>query len=86
MLDEILGVLRDILSALNRRRVQSPWLTATEADAYVHQSHSTVGRLCKAGIIKSRKIGGTRFVHTDWLDEWMESQPSGADPQFAALR
>ena len=67
-------------------RIESPWLTATQADAYVHRRRGTVSRLCKAGIIESRKVGRTRYVHTAWLDEWMLSQPLGVEPTFVALR
>lgn len=66
--------------------VTSPWLTARQGDAYVHKSGGTVSRLCKANVIPSVRFGRTRYVHTDDLDAWMRSQPSGADATFAALR
>lgn len=80
----IISLLESILDAI--RRPVSPWLTATQADRYVHQRHNTVSRLCKVGKIKSRKIGDTRYVHTAWLDEWMEAQEDGCESQFRGLR
>lgn len=85
-MDLIVRLLESILDALRRPQPTSPWLTATQADRYVHQRQGTVSRLCKAGVIESRKVGSTRYVRTDWLDEWMESQEDGCDPQFRALR
>ena len=85
-MEAIVTILERILDCLRRPAPVSPWLTATQADRYVHQTNGYVSRLCKAGVIKSRKVGKTRFVHTDWLDEWMESQEDGCDPQFRALR
>ena len=82
----IISLLESILDAIRRPVPVSPWLTATQADRYVHQRRNTVSRLCRAGVIKSRKIGDTRYVHTEWLDEWMEAQEDGCDPQFRGLR
>ena len=76
----LLGLILDALS-----RPISPWLTATQADRYVHQRHGRVSDLCKAGVIRSRKVGGTRYVHTDWLDEWMLAQEDGTEPQFRSM-
>ena len=66
-------------------RISSPWLTATQGDEYLHLSRGTVSRLCKAGVIQSRKVGRARYVHTNWLDAWMLSQPSGAESHFTEL-
>ena len=82
-MDKIIRLLERIAAGMECAR--SPWLTATQADRYVGQSHGTVSRLCKAGIIESRKIGRARYVHTDWLDAWMMSHPSGTDEHLAAL-
>jgi hypothetical protein len=64
----------------------SPWLSAYKADEYLGRRHGTVSRLCKAGVIPSKKVGHTRYVRTDWLDEWMMGHPDGALPTFSALR
>ena len=84
-MDIIAGLLKRILDAISDPQPVSPWLTATQADSYVRQSRGTISRLCKAGIIESRKVGKARYVHTDWLDEWILSQPSGKDETFKAL-
>lgn len=85
-MDLIVRLLESILDALRRPQPTSPWLTATQADKYVHQRQGTVSRLCKAGVIESRKVNNTRYVHTQWLDAWMLAQEDGCDPQFRALR
>lgn len=84
-MDIITGLLKRILDAITEPHPVSPWLTATQADKYVHQSNGTVSRLCRSGAIQSRKVGKARYVHTDWLDEWVLSHPSGADSHFSAM-
>jgi hypothetical protein len=85
-MEAIVTILEEILDCLRRPVPVSPWLSTTQADRYVHRRLGTVSGLCKAGHIKSRKIGRARYVHTDWLDEWMESQEDGCEPQFRGLR
>ena len=63
----------------------SPWLSAYKADEYIGKRHGTVSRLCKAGVIPSKKVGRARYVRTEWLDEWMMCHPDGVEPQFSAL-
>lgn len=58
--------------------VQSPWLKATEARAYLRMDCADFSRKLNTGEIRSVKRGNTRFCKTTWLDEWMESLPSGA--------
>jgi hypothetical protein len=82
----VVRLLESILDAIRRPSPTSPWLTATQADKYVHQRQGTVSRLCRAGVIESRKVNSTRYVHTDWLDAWMMAHPDGTEPTFSALR
>ena len=58
--------------------IQSPWLTANQAKAYLQIREETLRELLNRGEIRSVRRGNTRFVHTSWLDEWMLKQPSGA--------
>ena len=62
----------------NAITIQSPWLTANQAKAYLQIREETLRELLNRGEIRSVRRGNTRFVHTSWLDEWMLKQPSGA--------
>ena len=60
-------------------RVVSPWLTVPQAAAYIQMDVQPFRQLVYSGTIPSRKRSEKRiFIHTAWLDEYMEALPSGA--------
>lgn len=58
--------------------VTSPWLTAHQGRKYLKMQESEFAAKLNTGEIRSVKRGRTRYVKTEWLDQWMESLPSGA--------
>lgn len=63
---------------MSARRMQSPWMSAAEGCKYLHMRESEFDRLVNVGEIPSYRRGRTRFVHSDDLDTYMRSLPSGA--------
>ena len=56
--------------------VTSPWMTASEAGAYVKRGRRFVLREVAAGRLRAARVGGRGEILTRgvWLDEWLESQ------------
>lgn len=54
----------------------SPWLTVTEAAAYLKRGKRFVLREINAGRLRAARIGGRGEILTraDWLDQWIEDQ------------
>ncbi len=69
-----------------RASIQSPWLKASQARAYLQIDNAMLTQLLNTGTIPSVRRGNTRFVHTADLDAWMRSLPSGASPVSKALQ
>lgn len=80
----ILDTLHQLLTIA--RRSDSPWLSSREGAAYVRMSQTEFSKAIASGEIPSHRRGKTIFVSKRDLDEWMESQPSGANPITQALR
>jgi hypothetical protein len=58
--------------------VPSPWLKLSQARVYLQMDNNELRKLVKSGAIRSVVRGKTTYVRTTWLDEYMESLPSGA--------
>lgn len=59
--------------------VASPWLTKNQARAYLQIDIHELNALINSGKIRSVRRGKRSvFVKAEWLDNWMESLPSGA--------
>lgn len=58
--------------------VPSPWLRLSQARVYLQMDNNELRKLVKSGAIRSVVRGKTTYVRTTWLDEYMESLPSGA--------
>lgn len=59
---------------------ESPWLTTTEAAAYVKLSPQSVRLACQSGVLKYVQPGGARgkiLTRTEWLDAWLSSHQHG---------
>ena len=69
-----------------RASIQSPWLKASQARAYLQIDNAALTQLLNTGAIPSVRRGNTRFVHTADLDAWMRSLPSGACQAARALQ
>jgi len=54
----------------------SPWLTATQAAAYLHRGRRFVLREIHAGRLRAAVVGGRREVLTraEWCDAWVSDQ------------
>lgn len=57
---------------------RSPWLTSREAAAYLRMGLDEYRPLRDGGAIPTYKRGKAILAHTQDLDAWMRSQPSGA--------
>lgn len=56
--------------------VSSPWLSSSEAAAYLKRGRRFVLREIHAGRLRAAKIGGRGEILTrqEWCDAWVESQ------------
>ena len=54
----------------------SPWMTATEAAAYLKRGKRFVLRAIRDGRLRAARVGGRREVLTrvEWLDQFIEDQ------------
>ncbi len=54
----------------------SPWLTATEAAAYLKRGRRFVLREIHAGRLRAAIVGGRREIltRTEWCDAWVQDQ------------
>jgi excisionase family DNA binding protein len=54
----------------------SPWMTASEAAAYLKRGRRFVRHEIKAGRLRAALVGGRREVLTrrEWCDEWVIDQ------------
>jgi excisionase family DNA binding protein len=56
----------------------SPWRTVKESAAYLKCGPKVIYRECLAGRLRHASIGGRGGgeirIHTDWLDEFLETQ------------
>lgn len=60
-------------------KVGTPWLTLSQAAGYVQMAPQELRELVYGGFIPSHMRSEKRtFVHTDDLDAYMRSLPSGA--------
>ena len=83
-MEQIIDLLQQLLTIA--RRSNSPWLSSREGAAYVRMSSTEFSKAIASGEIPSHRRGKTIFVCKRDLDEWMESQPSGASSIAQALR
>lgn len=49
--------------------------TVKEVSELTKLSEMTVRRAMKAGHLESRKVGGSRRIHHDWLIRWLGFDP-----------
>ena len=56
--------------------VGSPWMSSSEAAAYLKRGRRFVLREIHAGRLRAAYVGGRREILTkaDWCDAWVESQ------------
>jgi hypothetical protein len=54
----------------------SPWLTATQAGAYLHRSPRFVLREIRAGRLRAAVVGGRGEIltRTEWCDDWVKEK------------
>ena len=69
-------------------RSATPWLSSTEAAAYLKRGRRFVLREIHAGRLRAAKIGGRGEILTrpEWCDAWVElqAQPVLVRPRAAA--
>lgn len=65
---------------------QSPWLTVPEAAQYLRMCKDSVYALVRSGKLRSVQRDKRVFTRITWLDEYMESLPSGANKVATALK
>ena len=65
--------------------VPSPWLTVPEAARYLRMTKDGAYALVRSGRLRSVRRDTRTFVRVTWLDEYMESLPSGACAMAEAL-
>ncbi len=68
----------------------TPWMTLTEAGAYVHRGRRFVRAEVVAGRLRAARIGGRKEILTrrEWLDSWLEelAQPVMVSPRTGFRR
>lgn len=62
----------------------TPWLTTTEAAAYLKRGKRFILREINAGRLRAARVGGRGEVLTrrEWLDEWAEAQATPVSMPF----
>jgi excisionase family DNA binding protein len=53
-------------------RVESPWLSRSEASQRARCSESTVDRAVRSGALRAGGTFGRVLIKQEWLDEWLE--------------